>query len=128
MVAYCGRPCRRATALALPGTRLVLADWMPLTDPDPLRRDEFIARHREVRARRATTNATREIETRGVAGTDPAVAGSRHACSPRRLQSAAEVRADADHDQPLLMAGLCAIGIGCPRVFPQRVVASKAVG
>jgi len=100
----------------------------PLADPDLRRRDKFIGRYREVRARWAAANATREIETRGVTGTNPALAGSRHACTHRRLQSAAKVRADADYDQPLLMARLRAIAIARRGVFPQRIVAGMAVG
>jgi len=97
------------------------------SDPDPRGREETIGWHREVGAGRSAANTPREIKTRRVTGTDPTLAGGRRLCARDQRQPAPQVRAEADHDQPLCMACLRAIGVACERAFRKGVVAGGAV-
>src|SRR5690606_31251062 len=70
-------------------------------DPDGSVGNEFVRRHFEIERRRPAADAARGVVVRTVARAEPALevalVTERHA---------AEMRADADHDQPLVLAFL----------------------
>ena len=78
-------------------------------DPDLGIGDELVGRQREVKRRRALPDAAGGIVLRAVARAEPAVV-----IALVRQRNATEMGADADQDQPLLVAGFDARGIGRP--------------
>src|SRR3954447_26438021 len=76
--------------------------------------NELIRRHRQIGRRRSLANATRGVVLRAVAGAEEAVV-----VALMGNRNAAEMGADADHDQPLVMAfldpGLVGLRIGQAR-------------
>src|SRR5205807_5671193 len=71
----------------------------PSADADLAVGDELVGRQRQVGRRRAAADAAGGIILRTVAGAEPAVV-----VALMRERNAAEVRADADQHQPLVLA------------------------
>src|ERR1043165_2350682 len=128
-----GSACRisvGAIAILGPATRAVRVQAAPAETEaavsasrpayfDPVVCDKPIGRHREVGAGRAAAHAPGEIEPGGMAAAKPAilvVARERVV----RLQSAAEVRADAHDHQPFRLPRMRAVGIAGRGVHRQR--------
>src|ERR1700689_339465 len=78
-----------------------------LADPNLAVGQERVGWDVEIQGRRALPDAPRRIVLRAVAGTEPAVI-----VALMRQRDAAEMGADADHHQPLVVAGLDALLVG----------------
>src|SRR5215470_3604728 len=76
-------------------------------DPDLRVGDELVGRQRQVGGRGPAADAPRGVVLRAVAGTEIAAE-----VALMRDRDAAEMRADADQDLPLVVAGLDALVVG----------------
>ena len=84
---------------------------------------ELVGRHLEIARRRAFADASGRVVVRAVAGAEPAAVVAARVAQRLALGDAAQVRADADQDQPVLVALLGAVGVGGGRLVGQLVVA-----
>ncbi len=88
---------------------------------------EIVGRNLEVARGGTLPDAARRVVVRAVAGAEPAAEvplGVRHGLA---LGDATQMRADADENEPVLVALLGAVGVGRGRAFRQGVVARAVV-
>src|SRR5262245_2771745 len=89
-----------------------MASGSPLADLDGRVGLEGIGRHRQIEGCRPFANAAGGIVLGPVAGAQPTAELAAILAELLSLRNAAEMRADADDDQPLLLARLDASAIG----------------
>src|SRR5262245_21523441 len=76
---------------------------------------ELVGRHFQVPRRRPEADAPRGVVVRAVTGAEPAAVVALGVAHRLALGDAAQVRADADQDEPVLLAGLGAVLVGGAR-------------
>src|SRR5215470_12769762 len=88
---------------------------------------ERVGRHLEVARRRPLADAPRRVVVRPVAGAEPAAEVAPGVAQALAFGDAAQVRADAHQDEPVLLAGLGAVLVGGAGGVGQVVVAGGLV-
>src|SRR5215470_6722997 len=83
-----------------------LSSGRAFADPDLGIGDELIGRQRQIGRRGPAADAARRVVLRPVAGTEPAAV-----IALMRDRDAAEMRADADQHEPLVVPRLDALGV-----------------
>src|SRR5947209_5441274 len=97
-------------------SNLEMSGGLGFADPNPAVGNELIGRDEQVERRRPLPDAARTVVLRAVTGAEPAVV-----IALMRDRDAAEMGADADQHEPLVVTGLDAVLVGL-RIWQARDV------